>query len=82
MVEKPLIFLIDIYRRCVSPLLPRTCRFHPSCSAYAREALLVHGLLRGCWMTCIRLAKCHPYHQGGFDPVPAANNQDSYYGKQ
>lgn len=76
MLKKPFILLIDLYRCCISPLFPRTCRFHPSCSAYAREAIMNHGLLRGGWMTFIRLAKCHPYHQGGFDPVPAADNQD------
>jgi len=76
MLEKPFVFLIDIYRICVSPLFPRSCRFYPSCSAYARESLMTHGLLRGLFLSAIRLLKCHPFHQGGFDPVPALDNQD------
>ncbi|SHJ50351.1 hypothetical protein SAMN02745165_02521 [Malonomonas rubra DSM 5091] len=77
MVEKPFVLLIDFYRTCISPLLPQSCRFYPSCSNYAREALLTHGLLRGCFLTLIRLSKCHPFHQGGFDPVPVVNKQES-----
>ncbi len=76
MSEKPFIFLIDIYRICISPLLPRSCRFYPSCSAYARESLITHGLLKGLFLSAMRLLKCHPFHQGGFDPVPALDNQD------
>jgi len=76
MVEKPFVLLIDFYRYFISPLLPQSCRFYPTCSSYAREAFLVHGVFRGGFMTIIRLAKCHPYHQGGFDPVPALNKQD------
>ena len=62
--------LILAYRRLLSPLLPATCRFHPSCSAYGLEALRAHGLLRGGWLTVRRLARCHPWHPGGLDPVP------------
>ncbi len=76
MSEKPFVFLIDIYRICVSPFLPRSCRFYPSCSAYARESLITHGLLKGLFLSAMRLLKCHPFHQGGFDPVPALDNQD------
>ena len=64
--------LIVAYRRLVSPLLPSTCRFHPTCSAYGLEALRTHGLLRGTWLTVRRVARCHPWHPGGFDPVPPA----------
>ena len=64
-------FLIKVYRRLVSPLLPATCRFYPTCSAYGAEALRTHGLWRGLWLTCRRVARCHPWHPGGYDPVPA-----------
>jgi putative membrane protein insertion efficiency factor len=76
MVEKPFVLLIDFYRYFISPLFPQSCRFYPSCSSYAREAILLYGIFRGGLMTMKRLAKCHPYHQGGFDPVPALNKQD------
>ena len=58
------------YRYCVSPLLAPACRFHPSCSAYAEQALQDHGALRGGWLTARRLCRCGPWHSGGFDPVP------------
>ncbi|HMM35588.1 MAG TPA: membrane protein insertion efficiency factor YidD [Thermoanaerobaculia bacterium] len=62
--------LLAAYKRYVSPLLPPACRFLPTCSEYAREAILRHGLPRGTWLTIRRLARCHPFHPGGFDPVP------------
>jgi len=62
--------LLSGYKRFVSPLLPPACRFHPTCSEYSREAILRHGLPRGLWLTIRRLARCHPFHPGGFDPVP------------
>ncbi|HEY5672278.1 MAG TPA: membrane protein insertion efficiency factor YidD [Malonomonas sp.] len=77
MVVKPFVLFIDFYRYCISPLLPRSCRFYPSCSTYAREALLTFGLFKGLYLTLFRLLKCHPFHPGGFDPVPAINKQDS-----
>jgi putative membrane protein insertion efficiency factor len=58
------------YRRFISPALPPVCRFHPSCSQYALEALRVHGASRGLWLTARRLARCHPFNPGGYDPVP------------
>ncbi len=61
---------IRVYRAFISPLLPRMCRFHPSCSAYAMEALATHGPLKGSWLTVRRLSRCHPFHPGGLDPVP------------
>ena len=61
---------IHLYRWTLSPLLPRACRFHPSCSAYALAALQKHGPFRGSWLTVRRLARCHPFHPGGLDEVP------------
>jgi uncharacterized protein len=63
---------IHLYRWTISPLLPRACRFHPSCSAYALQALSSHGPWQGLVLAVRRLSKCHPYHPGGFDPVPKA----------
>jgi uncharacterized protein len=61
---------LRVYRRFVSPYLPPVCRFHPSCSAYAVEALQVHGPFTGVWLTARRLLRCAPWHPGGYDPVP------------
>ena len=61
---------IHLYRWTLSPLLPRSCRFYPSCSAYALAALDKHGPFRGSWLTVRRLARCHPFHPGGLDEVP------------
>lgn len=58
------------YRKWISPALPGSCRFHPSCSAYAAQALETHGVLKGGGLTFMRLARCHPLHPGGVDPVP------------
>ncbi|HWE88897.1 MAG TPA: membrane protein insertion efficiency factor YidD [Pseudonocardiaceae bacterium] len=69
-MARSLIFLVNGYRRWLSPLLPPSCRFYPSCSAYAVEALTVHGALRGSWLTARRLLRCGPWHPGGLDPVP------------
>ena len=74
MLAKTMILLIDIYRICLSPFLPRSCRFYPSCSAYARESLVCHGLVKGLYLTGARLFKCHPFHPGGFDPGPPPNH--------
>jgi len=62
--------LIWAYRTAISPLLGPACRFEPSCSAYALEALQRHGFCRGMWLTVRRIARCHPYSPGGYDPVP------------
>ncbi|TDD62959.1 membrane protein insertion efficiency factor YidD [Actinomadura darangshiensis] len=69
-VAAVLILLVRAYRRFLSPLLGQQCRFQPSCSAYGLEALQVHGALRGTWLTARRIARCHPFHPGGHDPVP------------
>jgi putative membrane protein insertion efficiency factor len=65
--------LIRSYQRLLSPLLAPRCRFHPSCSHYALEAIEMHGAGRGSWLAVRRLMRCHPLHPGGYDPVPAAN---------
>jgi putative membrane protein insertion efficiency factor len=61
---------LGFYKRALSPLLPPACRFTPTCSEYAREAVLRHGLGRGLALAARRLARCHPFHAGGHDPVP------------
>ena len=68
---KPLLLiLLRIYKLGISPLLGQNCRFYPSCSAYAHEAICEHGALRGSWLAACRLCKCHPWHPGGLDLVP------------
>ncbi|NOX37894.1 MAG: membrane protein insertion efficiency factor YidD [Calditrichaeota bacterium] len=64
------IYLIKFYRLAISPFFPPSCRFYPSCSEYAQEAILKHGAIRGGWLSIKRIAKCHPFHPGGIDPVP------------
>jgi putative membrane protein insertion efficiency factor len=74
MTRSPLAWLLSvpvwIYRKGISPMKPPTCRFDPTCSSYALEALKVHGALRGSWLTARRLCRCHPFCEPGFDPVP------------
>ncbi|HEY6854900.1 MAG: membrane protein insertion efficiency factor YidD [Mycobacterium sp.] len=70
MVVRGLIFLIQLYRHMVSPLRLPTCRFTPTCSQYAVDALAEFGLVRGSGLAAVRLAKCGPWHRGGWDPVP------------
>jgi putative membrane protein insertion efficiency factor len=60
---------IDMYQRIISPLLPSACRFYPTCSQYMRDAVERYGVAKGVWMGVRRLARCHPFHAGGFDPV-------------
>ena len=61
---------IRLYQILLSPVLPHSCRFIPSCSAYAVEAIMTHGVLRGSWLTLRRLCRCHPWGGSGYDPVP------------
>ena len=70
-VKQILIVLIDIYRYAVSPLFGGSCRFHPTCSAYSKEALEKHGVIKGLWLALRRIGRCHPWYKGDFiDPVP------------
>jgi putative membrane protein insertion efficiency factor len=69
-MSRLLVRLIAVYRGVVSPLLGPRCRFVPSCSAYAQEAIATHGATRGTWLAIRRIGRCHPFHRGGFDPVP------------
>jgi uncharacterized protein len=64
------------YQRVISPLLPATCRFAPSCSEYAAQALTDHGVVRGIGLALYRLARCHPFHPGGYDPPPMARRRE------
>ena len=65
-----LLFLICFYRAAISPLFPPSCRYVPTCSAYAMEAIEKYGAWRGGWMAVKRILRCHPFHKGGYDPVP------------
>jgi putative membrane protein insertion efficiency factor len=62
--------LITLYQRLVSPLFPPSCRFVPTCSQYAKQAILTHGLARGSYLAARRILRCHPFNPGGYDPVP------------
>lgn len=70
LLAAPLVALVWLYRKLVSPVLPPSCRYYPSCASYAQEALLVHGPFRGLWLSLRRLLSCHPFCAGGLDPVP------------
>jgi putative membrane protein insertion efficiency factor len=72
-----LLAVVGFYQRAISPALPPRCRFAPTCSAYAAEAIAVHGAGRGTWLALRRLLKCAPWHPGGFDPVPPARTTPS-----
>lgn len=66
----PLLILVKFYRNCISPLTPASCRFTPTCSAYALEAITKYGPIKGGWLTLRRLLRCHPWGGSGYDPVP------------
>ncbi|MFG6148804.1 membrane protein insertion efficiency factor YidD [Halobacillus sp. B23F22_1] len=65
-----MIVIITFYRRFISPLTPPSCRFVPTCSEYGIESFRRFGFIKGSWLTIRRILKCHPFHKGGFDPVP------------
>lgn len=74
-VAWPLLALVWLYRKAISPWLGVNCRFQPTCSAYAEEALRVHGGIRGGWLVLKRIGRCHPWGGSGYDPVPAADGE-------
>lgn len=76
-VAAVLILLVRGYRRFLSPLLGQQCRFRPTCSTYGLKALQEHGALRGSWLTVRRIARCHPFNPGGWDPVPPRRDRAS-----
>ncbi|WP_407642520.1 membrane protein insertion efficiency factor YidD [Actinomadura craniellae] len=76
------ILVVRGYRRFLSPLLGQQCRFQPTCSAYSLEALQEYGALRGGWLTVRRIGRCHPFHPGGFDPVPPRESAPSSPGRE
>ncbi len=67
-----LAFIIKWYRKLISPLFPPSCRFYPTCSEYSEEAILRFGVVKGGWLAVKRVSKCHPFHPGGYDPVPTS----------
>lgn len=69
-MAKPFIALVRVYQYAISPFLGRSCRFHPSCSEYAVESLQRHGVVKGLLLAIRRVGRCHPWHPGGYDPVP------------
>ena len=69
-MKKAIVALIRFYRRSISPYKQPSCRFIPTCSAYALEAVEKYGALKGSWLAIRRILKCHPFHEGGYDPVP------------
>jgi len=70
LLAKPFIWLVRGYQLAISPLLPPSCRFYPTCSCYAIEALTRHGVIKGLWLALRRVGRCHPWNPGGHDPVP------------
>ena len=74
---RPFIWLVRLYQVTLSPWLGANCRFQPTCSAYAMEALETHGVIRGGWLALCRIARCHPWGGSGFDPVPPQKTEDT-----
>jgi len=70
LVTAPFIFLVRVYQRAISPILPSSCRYQPTCSQYTVEALQMHGLFKGSWLAIKRIASCNPWGGSGYDPVP------------
>lgn len=78
MLKKLLIRLITFYQLSLSLLLGNQCRFYPTCSQYTKEAIQVHGSLKGSWLGMRRICSCHPWHAGGYDPVPTSEAHEGH----
>ena len=76
-MKKILKGIIKLYQKVISPLMPPSCRFHPTCSNYGLEAIETHGALKGSWLAIRRISKCHPFHEGGYDPVPDKKTENN-----
>ncbi len=74
LVGKTLYFIIRVYQCCISPFMVNSCRYYPSCSVYCRDSIHNFGPAKGCFLALKRLAKCHPFSRGGYDPVPERGN--------
>lgn len=70
MAKRLLLGIIHFYQRWISPLKPPSCRFYPTCSSYGLQAIDKYGIVKGVWLIILRIGKCHPFHPGGYDPVP------------
>lgn len=81
MLRRVLVALIRFYRIGISPWTPASCRFHPTCSAYAEEAVRRHGGLKGAWLAVRRVGRCHPWGGSGYDPVPPGSSEAEAQGK-
>ena len=76
-MKKILILLIRFYQKFISPMFPAKCRFYPTCSQYTLEAIKEHGTIKGTYLGIKRISKCHPFHEGGYDPVPKRKIKNS-----
>ena len=76
-MKKILILLIRFYQKFISPMFPAKCRFYPTCSQYTLEAVKEHGAIKGTYLGIKRISKCHPFHEGGYDPVPKRKIKNS-----
>ena len=74
-MKRLFLLAVKFYRYAISPLMPPSCRFHPTCSSYALQAIEKHGALKGSWYALCRIGRCHPWNAGGYDPVPEPPEQ-------
>ncbi|MCP3663867.1 MAG: membrane protein insertion efficiency factor YidD [Gammaproteobacteria bacterium] len=77
-MKRVFIWLIKGYSYLISPLLGNNCRYYPTCSAYTQEAIALHGVWRGLWLGIKRVSRCHPFHEGGVDPVPDPKDSNEH----